>query len=276
MRQTGTWTTLLIAYLLLLASTCEEAAEPGPSPSDITKEKRELLGDLLKETIQFSPEEFPVLDRQSKRDSFILIYLQSIYDQVTNEIRQDRQSSPSNRWDIDRKWKVTVLDIPQKYAFTLPGGHFYISTGFLGSLSKGYEIYYLMAFEAVNIQGRYLIDNLIAEYSTAAILDIVDLSENSVSPSLFDLAQSLKRSLLYEDSIVQEMDEKTAELICQTSIFDRLGIIPLLEVVHSQEQWRTTRPSYSNRLEHITNLNVDGCGDIKSTGAYQKMVLDNL
>ncbi|MEM1120483.1 MAG: hypothetical protein AAGJ18_08525 [Bacteroidota bacterium] len=269
---------LLTFFFVFSASTCEEKVEFGPSVDNFTKEKREKLGDLLKQTIADHPAEYPLLNRRSKRDSVITTYLQTLYDQVTQEIRQDRQSTPSNRWNPNRKWQVFVLHDADRYAFSLPAGHFYVSTGFLGSLSKGYEIYYLMAFEATNVSGRYLLDNLIAEYNVSTLLDIVEAQEVSTNPSLLDIVQALKRDLAFQDDVIKEIDRKTGELICETSIFDRLGIQPILEILSesSQEQYRDTRPSYANRVAYVNDLNIEGCGSIKSTGLYEKMVLKNL
>ncbi len=270
-------TFLLLSYFIFTASTCVETVEPGPTAADFTKEKREKLGDLLKETIEQSTE-FDLLDRQSKRDSVIVNYLQTLYDQATQEIRPDRLSTPSNRWNPEREWQVVVLNDEKRYAFSLPGGHFYVSTGFLGSLSRGYEIYYMMAFEAVNISERYLIDNLIAEYSTATLIDIIEAEEESTNPSLSDIVKLLIEDIAFKDDEIKAIDQKTGELICETSIFDRFGIQPILEIISSdaQEQYRDTRPSYANRVEYISELAIDGCGTIKSTGLYEKMVLKNL
>ncbi len=267
---------ICLAYFFFVAATCVEQAEPGPSPDDLTKEKRERLGDLLLQTMARSPNEFTILDRQSKHDLLIRDYLQTLYDQATQDIRQDRHSSPHDRWNPERTWQVVVLNDRNRFAFSVPGGHLFISTGFLGSLSKDYEIYYLMAFEAANVSGRYLIDNMVTEYSTATLLEIIDSPEASTNPTLLEIAQNLKRSLAFENDIIQEIDKNASELICQTSIFDRFGIITLLESLTSQEQWRDTRPSYANRLEYIKSLDIKGCGNIKSTGLYQKMVLENL
>jgi hypothetical protein len=267
---------LLLTYLIFTASTCVENAEPGPTSDDFTKLKREQLGDLLAQTIEQTPAEFTVLDRRSKRDSIIVTYLQSLYDQVTMDIRRDRQSSISDRWDAEREWNVVVLDDENRFAFSLPGGHFYISTGFLKSLSKGYEVYYLMAFEAVNISDKYLIDNLISEYGTATLFDVIDQAAAATAPSLLDLALIIKKDLAFTNDIIKEIDKKTGALICDTSIFDRFGVKTILESLTTQEQWRDTRPSYSNRLEYIANLDIKGCGSVKSTGLYEKLVLKNL
>jgi len=270
------WMVLLLAYFLLVASTCEENADPSPSPDDLTKERRERLGALLHESILQSPNDFPILDRLTKRDSVIQQYLQTLYNQVTQDIRLDRSSSMDNRWSQDREWLVTIVDDPNRYAFTLPSGYFYISTGFLGSMKKGYELYYLMAFEAANVNGKFLLENLSNEYSIGTLISIADSPELYSPMARAEIIDFLKKEIDYEATIVQEIDESVAQLICETSIFNRFGIAPLLEILHFREQWRDTRPSYADRLQFINNLRVADCGTVKSTGAYQKMVLDNL
>ncbi len=267
---------LLLVYLLLVTTNCTEGIEPGPAPEDLTKEKRERLGNLLHEAILSSPNDFPLLDRSEKGDSVIQNYLQTVYNQATNRIRLDRSSIKDNRWDLDRLWQVTVIDDPNRFAFSAPGGYFYISSGFLAGLGKGYEIYYLMAFEAINISEDFLLNTLIREYSISTLLSLADQPESFSPLVLTEIVEFIQRDLVYETSIVQEIDGLTAQLICETSVFNRFGIIPILDVIDFREQWRDTRPSYSDRLEYINSLRIDRCGEIKSTGAYKKFVLENL
>ena len=250
------WIVLLLSYILLTASTCEEPAEPGPSPRDLTKEKREKFGDLIHEAILQAPNDFPILNRASKGDSVIQVYLQTLYNQATQRIRTDRTSLETERWNSNRPWLVTVLEDNKRYAFSTPGGYFYISTGFLTGLDKGYEIYYLLAFEAANIEGRFLLDNLISEYSTATLLSLIDQPDTFSPQALEEIAEYLQKDIVYEESTVQEIDRRTATLICETSIFDRFGIIPILDILHFQEQWRDTRPSYSDRVDYLNTLNT--------------------
>ena len=267
---------LLLAYLLLVTTNCTEEFEPGPTPEDITKEKRERLGNLLHEAILSAPNDFPLLDRSERGDSVIQNYLQTLYNQATNRIRLDRTSIIDNRWDLDRSWQVTIIDDPNRFAFSAPGGFFYISSGFLASLGKGYEIYFLMAFEGINISEEFLLNSLIREYSISTLLSLTDQPE-AFSPLAFtEIVDFIRKELIYDSSIVQEIDGLTAQLICETSVFNRFGIIPILDVIDFREQWRETRPSYSDRLEYINALRVDRCGEIKSTGAYKKFVLENL
>ena len=270
------WLFLLLGYLFFLTTTCDEPVEPGPTPEDITKEKRERLGDLIQEIILDSPNDFPILNRQVKGDSVIQEYLQTLYNQATNQIRLDRTSSISNRWDQNRPWRLTIIDDPNRFAFSLPSGYFYISSGFLQGLSKGYEVYYLMCFEAVNVSEDFLLNNLINEYSTTTLLNLIEQPTSFSSEAFRELAIYLKKEIAYEATVVQEIDQLTAQLICETSVFDRFGIIPILNVIDAREQWRDTRPSYADRLNYINSLRIEDCGAVKTTGAYKKLVLDNL
>ena len=267
---------MLLVYLLLVTTNCTEDFEPGPDLEDITKERRERLGDLLHETILSTPNDFPLLDRSEKGDSVIQNYLQTLYNQATFQILLDRSSAVDNRWDSDRLWQVTVIDEPNRFAFSAPGGYFYISSGFLAGLGKGYEIYYLMAFEAINVSEDFLLNSLIREYGITNLLNLTDQPESFSPLALAEIVDFIQKNLSYETSVVQEIDGLAAQLICETSIFDRFGIIPILDAIDFREQWRETRPSYSDRLEYIYSLRVERCGEIKSTGAYKKFVLENL
>jgi len=132
-----------------------------------------------------------------------------------------------------------------------------------------------MAFEAANVSNKHLLNHLISEYSTLTLLNITEQPSDFHPEDLEAIVNHIKKDLAYEEVIVQEIDKETAEVICETSIFDRLGIISLLDILDTREQWLDTRPSYRNRLEYLNTLQVNDCGSIKSTGAYKKMVLNN-
>ena len=269
---------VLLSYLLLVAATCEEKLDVGPTAEDLTIEKREQLGDLLAQTVISRPDLFPLLNRSSKSDTLVLNYLQTMYNQVTRQLRR-RSSSRGERWTLTRPWQTYVLDAPEPVAYSLPGGHFFISTGFLETLEHGHELYYLMAFEAIHVSEAYLADELIGAFGTAPLLQLLKKDEPQPNElTLLELAEHLRFDMNLEDDIVREIDRKTAPLICETSIFDRLGIRSILEKLEqsSVEQYRQSRPSYQNRLAFIDGLPVDDCGSVKSTGLYWELVRKNL
>ena len=86
----------------------------------------------------------------------------------------------------------------------------------------------------------------------------------------------------FDEEMTSETDEKVVSLICQTSIFDRTGIVTIMENLEVDEtKWMQTRRSYDYRsqIDYISNLPVSSgndCGNFRSNGGYQKYILDRL
>ncbi len=265
---------------LLTFSSCRK--EDVPAPSTFTKEKREMLGDQMRIAIAADPVNFPVLSYSSPTDSTYW-YIQKLYNQAHNVLKIDGQSPSDDRWDRSREWQVTILDLEDvKTAFTTPGGHLYLSTGLLKSLEKEYELYYILTFEATLMHEKYLLNRLINEFNTTTLNNFVQgIPPPPGSPTLEDVANMLGE-LNFDEAMTSEMDEMAVSLICQTSIFDRTGIISILDHLDEADtKWMQTRRSYDyrNQVDYILNLPVtsgDDCGDFKSNGGYQKYVLDRL
>ena len=256
--------------------------EDVPAPSTFTKEKREMLGDQMRIAIASNPDKFPVLSHNSPADSTYW-YIQKLYNQASNIFKIDGQSPSDDRWDRAREWQVMILDMEDiKTAFTTPGGHLYLSTGLLKSLEKEYELYYILTFEATLMHEKYLLNRLINEFNTTTLNNFVQgIPPPPSSPSLEDVANMLGE-LEFDEAMTSEMDEMAVSLICQTSIFDRTGIISIMDQLDEADtKWMQTRRSYDYRsqVDYILNLPVatgDDCGSFKSNGGYQKFVLDRL
>lgn len=270
--------TLLIGALAF--SSCRK--EDVPAPSTFTKEKREMLGDQMRIAIAADQVNFPALSYNSPADSAYW-YIQKLYNQAINVLKIDGQSPSDDRWNRSREWQVTILDLDDvKTAFTTPGGHIYLSTGLLKSLNKEYELYYILTFEATLMHEKYLLNRLINEFNTTSLNNFVQgIPPPPNSPTLQDVANMLGE-LNFDEAMTSEMDEIAVSLICQTSIFDRTGIISIMDQLDEADtKWMQTRRSYDYRsqLDYILNLPVtsgDDCGEFKSNGGYQKYVLDRL
>lgn len=254
--------------------------EPLPEPSSIDKHKREKLGLLLQEAIANDSEYFPLLSATPPIDTAYW-YLQRLYDQLTNPIRIDNRSPRDNRWDPERKWTVHILDRDDdKIAFTIPGGDFYISTGFLKAIEFEFEIYYIMAFEAALVDKRFLLNQLISEYNTRVLLDFIRGKSTTRGLTASEMARTLA-NLEYDPDIVAATDLASANLICKSSIYDRFGLLSLLDKVGSQDHWIRTRPLYAGRTnrENLLLLPLEGdvdCGELRSNGGYRQYVLGKL
>ena len=79
-----------------------------------------------------------------------------------------------------------------------------------------------------------------------------------------DLVTQLK----FEPDLIQIVDEKVGDLICESSSMDRKGVIPILG---KSIDWFKYRPNYGNRLETIQTLTEsDRCGSFTTNGNYQR------
>lgn len=272
---------LCLCSIILMASTCENTIDNPPKPSDFNKEHREQLGNLIQIAIQSDSETFPILANTAPYDSAYW-YVQTLYNQVTNEMRLDRQSTSTDRWDMMREWSVTILDQDDvKTAFSIPGGYFYISTGLLKSLQEEYELYYILAFEALLMNERFVLNRLISEYNTAHIENIIFGTPSPNTPSTRTMANVLA-DMVFGIEDIGEVDGMVGNLICKSSVFDRTGIIPILDsYLNNADKWLQTRPSYEGRsdVNYLLSMPIDDkndCGNYRTNSGYQKYVLDKL
>ena len=269
-----------LIFGVLIISSCRK--ENVTAPSEFTKEKREILGDLMKVSIASDMITFPILQQSGIHDSTYW-YIQKLYNQAINVLQIDGQSPSDNRWDKTRDWKITILDLDaERTAFIIPGGHLYISTGLLKSLKKEYELYYILTFEAVLMNERYLLNRMINEFNTTTLNNfVVGIPTPPGSPTMVEVATMLGE-IEFDEEMTFEIDEQVVSLICKTSLFDRTGIVSIMDLLDPEHtKWMQTRKSYDyrNQLDYIINLPVEtgnDCGDIKALGGYQKYVLDRL
>jgi len=273
----------LLPYLCLLLFAvigCEKSPVEPPviAPSEFTKQDRENLGDNIQIAIAFDNDRYPVLPNIPPYDTTVYWFVQKLYDQATNHMRIDNQSSSDNRWNIDRNWRVTILKLEEKNMFVLPGGHLYITTGLLKALQSDHELYYMLAFEANLMNEKYLLNQLINDFNTN---ELIAVANNDVSPNgttRTTLAQIINQ-IEFKQSVIQELDEHTARTICETSIMDRAGIIRLLDGVDDSWVWMTYRPTYGGRAALILSgidMGEVTCGDFTSSGGYQRFVLEHI
>ncbi|MFK7935594.1 MAG: M48 family metalloprotease [Saprospiraceae bacterium] len=267
---------LCIIYVMTIAASCEDDLQIGTRPQDFTKEMREELGELLSATIVVNSTQFPIVPETAPFDSAYW-YLQTLYDQVTERAHADRSSMESKRWSPDRPWKVHIInDDRNQNAFAVPGGDFFITTGLLKSIDKEYEIYYIMAFESQLMDSRQLLNRLITEYSSVALDHLIEQRSypNAVTANI--IASELP-SLIFDEGAVAEVDELSVAEICTTSIFDRLGVVEIIED-GAVENWLDTK-NYAGRAVIVPQLQeaeLTDCGVVKSNGTYRRFVLNKL
>ncbi|RMG81661.1 MAG: hypothetical protein D6714_12610 [Bacteroidetes bacterium] len=270
---------VILLSLMFFVTSCDRTTFEIPSPEAFSKSDREKLGQVLFDAMRAN-NQFQFLPETAPYDSTVYWYLQNLYDQATLPKRHDNQSPSGNRWNPDRKWKVRViLDDDLKTAFTLPGGDFFITTGFLKLFKEDFELYYVLCFESVLMNDRYLLTRLVEEYNSLTLVNLIqgNATANQVSAGIIsaDLV-----NLIFGSDVVREVDARAVADVCETSVFEKQGIVPLLNTYHSGEvDWLRTRETYTSRATNIALIgseNGQTCGSVRSTGKYKKMVLEML
>lgn len=262
-----------LVFIILVSNACQKSILPPIKPSEITKIERENLGDLMRFEIAAQTNTFDILPNAPPYDTTIYRFINALYQQVTTPMRINRSERSSDAWNKDRFWEVTILKDDVANAFVLPGGHFYITTGLLSQLEEEYELYYILAFEASLMNERYLLNRLIAEYNTLTLVELANELESQEGVTIEEIIDLIPR-LEFQPELIQIIDEKVGDLICESSSMDRKGIIPVLG---KSIDWLKYRPSYGNRLITIENLTEsDKCGSFTTNGNYKKQVLDYL
>jgi len=268
---------LILLPLILCISCLQEYEEPIIPPSQFTKAQREALGKEIKIAIAFN-EQFVELPNIPPYDTSIYDYIQTLYNQVTNQMRLDRQSPSNNRWSSGRTWEITILQHPEKNIFVLPGGNLYLTTGLLRALESENELYYLLAFEATLMNEKFLFHKIINTFNTNMLSKIADGYSRRNEPSAADIVDIIDK-LDFDNAQTREVDQLTTSLICRSSIMDPLGIARLSEINDNTWYWLDYRSNYPGRAEYIQRIidrSTETCGDFTTNGNYSRLVLGML
>ena len=265
-----------MCLFIALFSACDKQQDV-PDLEEFTRADREKLGEFI-EWEMTNGGIFNILPQTAPYDS-LYWYTQTLYNQATNVMRRDQQSPANNRWNQNQEWTISIFDDTTKTAFVLPGGNLYLSTGLLKSLKREYELYYFLAFEANIMHEDFLLKRLVREYNAITLRNVISGSAPANSTTLDIITEELP-SLIFETETVESIDRLTLETICQTSIYDHIGLAPfLLNSNNNDAIWLDTRRSYNGRTQHLQNIEIQGsfdCGDFKGDGLYEVYVLDAL
>ena len=257
--------TLIIILILCLG--CRKELYDVPLPSEITKQQREAIGNFINNRIEDDQENYALI-QQTEQLLPVYRLIQQLYDQVTNVMRLDNKSPSKNQWKEGRQWKVHLINSSHQKAFAVPGGDIYLSVGILKALRTESELYYVMATEAILMNEKYLLKELVKAYSTRTL---VELAENQGSND--DRVNLIARALPdfnYELELSERIIGQVTSLICTSSIYNPLVGESLEKRLRKSDQWLSTRPVGSH------NDQIDRCGDLDSKGYYRTDVLDRL
>jgi hypothetical protein len=271
------WRILFLPFWALLFTTCQGDLPEVPTQDQFTKQKLEKLGDILFPEVLSNHAFLPQIP---PFDTSVYWFVQTLYDQATNAMHLDKESSPDNRWTEGRQWRITIIkNDAVRHAFTLPGGDFFITTGMLRSFENEYELYALISFEAVLMNEGHLLKRLTREYNSLTLLNLIEgrATANQITGDI--IAEELPE-LVYEEASIELADRQMVSSVCETSVFDPRGLAPfLLEPAFSDALWMETRPSYAGRTVAIADAattSAGSCGTLKGNGKYQRYVLNVL
>jgi hypothetical protein len=270
----------LVLTVGLVFSACHREKINPIAPDQFTKPQLESLGQILQHSIADHQEDFALLPNSAPYDTSIYWFIQTLYDQATNVMRVDHQSPEDNRWTLDRQWKVHILVDEVRNAFILPGGDFYITTGLLSILKEEYELYYILSFEANLMNEGLLLETLVSEVNATRLDEMIRRNFEPDNVEIIQLSRTLS-TLSFDPTDIQHNDQTTINSICNTSQWNRYGLIPLLENFDTGVVWFNYRISYNNRIEWLLNLEpeqVANCGSLKTNNpsgeGYKRYVLD--
>ena len=267
----------LFALVLLCCACKRESDLPPLSPDEFTAEQRELLGSRLAEAIQAYPDLFPIKRRQSESDQALYQYLQWLYEQASHFYHFDQQDAPKDIWDSNRLWELHIIESSSVNAFALPGGDFYITAGMLLSLQGVDQLFALLALELTRMQDRFLFYKYIEQFGTLSMLDYIERGDIGQADPL-DFLNILSQAS-YDKEVVQMIDQRSLDHICQSSIFDPEALKDLeLHFLQTQSDW-IARKSYPGRAQQLLNIleaSSADCGQRGDEGDYQRFVLDHL
>lgn len=269
---------LVLACFFAMFMGCKPESIEPPSSESIKKSDREVLGKRLLDLIKNRPIEYPILDN-SGRDTLVYQFVQTLYNQATAVIRLDLNAPIGNRWNQERDWTVHILDEDNTIdAFTLPAGDLFITTGFLKSIEREYELFYLLSFEANLIDEKYLLSRMVSEYNTVNLLSIINGAVENNGISVVRVMNDATE-FVFNESEVGKIDAVTVPSICKTSIYRGDGISEIIgHGVANTNYWLQKRMTYGDRANRIIKLEEDAgnCGSLRTNGAYQDFVLDVL
>ena len=269
---------LILSGLLVAFVGCKPEPVKPVSSESITKSDREKLGDKLTKLLHNRPIEYPILANEGQ-DTLVYQFVQTLYNQATAVIRLDLNSPASNRWNQEKNWLVHILDKDEVIdAFTLPAGNLFITTGFLKSIEREYELFYLLSFEANLINEKYLLNRMVSEYNTINLLNLI---EGSVESNGISIGQVMKDATEYvfSASEVGKIDRETVPSICNTSVYRGDGISEIVSgEIENINFWLQKRMNYGGRVATVIDLGeaAGNCGSLRTTGAYREFVLDIL
>jgi predicted Zn-dependent protease len=188
-------------------------------------------------------------------------------------------------------YHVEVLDTDEICAFATPGGHIFLSRGFIACAPSEDALAAVIAHEAAHIQLRHAaaiiqnertVQDLTASIDRAASIASRDLTPRERSV-LFKESITVSVNTLFRDGYSREQEfeaDKTAVSLLRSAAYDPAALRELLDILLVRLQsgnLSNTHPSPSLRITSLGNIRSGLCREtLSARRARYEAVLKNL
>ncbi len=234
---------LCLVTLAFLMSCNNRVNDSVVGSEQFLKIEQEVLGDQIWRALVSDNTPFNILAREENI---------ALYEFVENLHAQSFTIIRGDGWTKSRNWNIAIIEDENQTAFTLPGGHHFISTGMLKTFRQEYELFYLFCFENSLINSREVyLDNLLSNIENSIVLE--DLIANADPEMALQIGIDIHEDLTFNPAAVAEVDGLAMDLICKSSTFRTDGINAFLPILATDSQWAISRESSFDRLSAVNN-----------------------
>jgi predicted Zn-dependent protease len=241
----------LLTLATLLLASCQKVAFNGLPEGELSHEEEKTLGTILRNAILGDTLAFPILTSETNDCStrYMGLIIRTLVE------RDMLINAALFNWTID-----VLADEANATAFTLPGGHIFITKGLIDNMLDESELVAVIVHEMAYADRGHATKLLLRTFGSQAISDIL---EQQISPKVSP--QSIARAmpaLAFSPEIVKEADVFAGQLLCPYA-YKAASMATFLE--HTAQSgaklaWLESRPSYPNRIRFLKSYsNQSSC-----------------
>lgn len=151
--------------------------------------------------------------------------------------------------------KIVVVDVNQKNAFAMPGGHIIIYSGIIDEMEDYAELVGLLAHEVSHVNHRHSLRSIFRSLSSYIFISVLLNDVNGVTAVLVENVNSFK-NLSYSRKLEAEADKEGLKILYHNQI-DPNGMVKLFEVLMKegdmpdQLEFLSSHPLTTKRIEYI-------------------------
>ena len=192
----------ILLGIILLSAGCTDVGEVvHVDKQEFSFDDQVIIGQNIADYILSDPTSFPIVNANAYPEAYA--YLNSLHKSVITT----EQVTARNKF----RWEIfPINNQDEAFAFTVPGGKFYISTKLLKFLNSESELMAIMASELYYTDRDYLTTNIKEEFGGVMLGDILFGYE---VPEIKEIAIYLK-DLTISPEIVELADLTALEILC--------------------------------------------------------------